>query len=37
MGTYGVTDRFVGGVVPNLEVRVVQCLLAADAFSGIEA
>ena len=35
--TYGVTNGFIGGIMPNLQVGVVQCLLTTDAFSGIEA
>jgi hypothetical protein len=35
--TYGVTSRFIGRIMPNLQVGVIQSLLTADAFSGIEA
>jgi hypothetical protein len=35
--TYRVTNGFVGGIMPNLQVGVVQCLLAADTLSRVEA
>jgi len=33
---FGIANRLVRGVVPDLKVRVRQRLLAADAFRGVE-
>jgi hypothetical protein len=33
---YRITDRFIRWIVPDLEVGVVERLLAADSFSGVE-
>jgi hypothetical protein len=37
MRTYGITSGLVGGIVPDLEVGVVKCLLAAHAARWVEA
>jgi len=34
---FELADRFVGGVMPDLQVRVIQSLFAADTFGGVEA
>lgn len=36
LNTHGSAHRFIGGIVPHSKVRVVQCLLTCNTFSGIK-
>jgi len=35
--TYRFTDRFVSGIMPDLQIGVLKSLFTTDAFGGVEA